>query len=118
MEQVEDLASHRQKFERAIDAVMAGGVKECLFLSSRRRVFSVVGKFGDEFIDPERPYCSCGDFFFRVERGREDVCYHLLSYRIAARTGRIDVIEFQDDEYGDYLSAIVSDIFEVLAKSG
>ena len=117
VEQVADLASHGQKFERAVDAVLAGGVKECRFLPSGRRVLSVVGKLGDELIDPEKPYCSCGDFFFRVKRGREEVCYHLLSYRIAARTGRVDIVEFQDEEYGDYLSAIVSDIFEVLSKS-
>ena len=116
-EQVADLAGLGQKFEKAIDAVMASAVKECRFLPSGRRVFSVVGKLGDEFIYPEKPYCSCGDFFFRVNRGREEICYHLLSYRIAARTGRIDIIEFHDDEYRDYLSAIVSDVFEVLAKS-
>ncbi len=117
VEQVANLASYGQKFEKAVDAVMAGGVKECRFLPSGRRVLSVVGKLGDEFIDPERPYCSCANFFFRVKRGREEICYHLLSYRIAAETGRVDVIEFKDDEYGDYLSAIVSDVFEVLTKS-
>ena len=115
-EQVGDLARYGEKFERAVDAVLAGGVKECRFLPSGRRVLSVVGKLGDEFIDPERPYCSCGDFFFRVKGGREEVCYHLLSYRIAARTGRVDVIKFQDEEYGDYLSAIVSDVFYVLTN--
>ena len=117
MDQVADLARYGQKFEKAIDTVMAGGVKECRFLPSGRRVLSVVGNLGDEFIVPEKPYCSCGNFFFRVLRGREEVCYHLLSYRIATKTGRVDIIEFQDDEYGDYLSAIVSDVFEVLAKS-
>ena len=117
MEQVSDLANYGRKFERAIDAVLAGGVKECRFVPSGRRVLSVVGKLGDEFIDPERPYCSCGDFFFRVKRSEVDICYHLLSYRIAVRTGRVDIIEFHDDEYGDYLSAVVSDVFEVFAKS-
>lgn len=117
MEQVSDLANYGRKFERAIDAVLAGGIKECRFIPSGRRVLSVVGKLGDEFIDPERPYCSCADFFFRVKRSREDVCYHLLGYRIAVRTGRVDIIEFHDDEYGDYLSAIMSDVFEVLVKS-
>jgi predicted nucleic acid-binding Zn finger protein len=117
-EKVTELAKHGRKFEKAIDTVLAGGVKECRFLPSGRKVLSVVGTLGDEFIDPERPYCSCSDFFFRVTGGREEICYHLLSYRIAVKTGRVAVMEFSDDEYGDYLSATVKDVFEVLTKSG
>ena len=115
---VAELARHGRKFEKAIDTVIAGGVKECRFLPSGRKVLSVVGTLGDEFIDPERPYCSCSNFFFRVTGGREELCYHLLSYRIAVRTGRVAVLDFSDDEYGDYLSATVKDVFEVLTKSG
>jgi len=113
-----EFARHGRKFEKAIDTVLAGGVKECRFLPSQRRVYSVVGTLGDEFIDPEKPYCSCSNFFFRVAGGSEELCYHLLSYRIATRTGRVAVVEFSDDEFGEYLSALVKDVFEVLAKSG
>lgn len=81
-------------------------------------MITVVGRMGDEFVDPERPYCSCSNFFFKVVGGREDACYHLLSYKISSRMGMTDVIEFSDDEYGPYLSATVGDVFEVLRKSG
>jgi len=114
---VPEFAKYGRKFEKAVDAVLTGGVKECRFLPSGRKVLSVVGTLGDEFIDPEKPYCSCSNFFFRVTGGREETCYHLLSYKIAARTGRLDFVEFGDDEYGEYLSAIVGDVFEVLTKS-
>jgi predicted nucleic acid-binding Zn finger protein len=117
-EKVPELAKHGRKFEKAIDTVLAGSVKECRFLPSGRKVFSVVGTLGDEFIDPGRPYCSCSNFFFHVMGGREELCYHLLSYMIATKTGRVAVVEFSDDEYGEYLSAIVKDVFEVLTKSG
>jgi len=117
-EKVAELAKHGRKFEKAIDTVIAGGVKECRFLPSERKVFSVVGTLGDEFIDPERPYCSCSNFFFRVMGGKEELCYHLLSYRIAVKTGGVVVVEFSDDEYGEYLSATIRDVFEVLTKSG
>jgi predicted nucleic acid-binding Zn finger protein len=117
-EKVAELAKHGRKFEKAIDTVITGGVKECRFLPSGRKVFSVVGTLGDEFIDPERPYCSCSNFFFRVMSGKEELCYHLLSYRIAVKTGRVVVVEFSDDEYGEYLSATIRDVFEVLTKSG
>lgn len=89
-----------------------------VFVPSGRKVITVVGRLGDELIDPERPYCSCSNFFFRVMAGREDTCYHLLSYRIAARAGKVDVLEFVDDEFGCYFSATVRDVFEVLQKSG
>jgi len=112
-----EFAKHGSKLDRAIDAVLAGGVKESVFLPSGRKVITVVGRLGDEFIDPERPYCSCSNFFFRVLGGREETCYHLLSYRIAAETGKLDVLRFSDEEYGPYLAATVRDVFEVLRKS-
>ena len=117
-EEVTEFARYGRKFDKAINTVMSGGVKECLFLPSGRKVFSVVGTLGDEFIDPEKPYCSCSNFFFRVSGGRDELCYHLLSYLIAVKTGRVSVVEFSDDEYGEYLSAIIKDVFEVLTKSG
>jgi predicted nucleic acid-binding Zn finger protein len=80
-------------------------------------VVTVVGRLGDEFIDPEKPYCSCSNFFFRVLGGREETCYHLLSYRIAVKMGRVDVVEFADEEYGQYLMATVRDVFDVISKS-
>jgi len=113
-----ELEKHGSKLDRAVDAVLAGGVKECRFLPSGRKVITVVGSLGDEFIDPERPYCSCSNFFFRVLGGREEICYHLLSYKIAVKVGKVDVVEFSDEEYGPYLVAAVRDVFEVLRKSG
>ncbi len=105
------------KLDRAIDAVVSGGVKEARFLPSGRMIVTVVGRLGDEFIDPEKPYCSCSNFFFRVLGGREETCYHLLSYRIAKKLGRVDVVDFSDEEYGQYLTATVRDVFDVLRKS-
>jgi len=110
-------AKHGSKLDRAIDTVLAGGVKESVFLPSGRRVITVVGRLGDEFIDPDKPYCSCSNFFFRVLGGREETCYHLLSYKIASETDRLDIVKFSDEEYGAYLAAMVGDVFEVLRYS-
>ena len=117
VEQVANLASYGQKFEKAVDAVMAGGVKECRFLPSGRRVLSVVGKEGDEFIDPQRSYCSCSHYFFRVLGGNDETCYHLLSHRIASELGTLDVVTFDDAEYGQVFATIVRDVFGVLERS-
>ena len=113
-----ELERYGAKLERALDAVMSGSVKEARFSPSGRTVITVVGRLGDEFIDPDRPYCSCSNFFFRVMGGKEDTCYHLLGHKIAAKTGKVDVTEFADEEYGAYLSAAICDIFVVLRRSG
>lgn len=112
-----EFAKYGRKFDKAVDTVLAGGVKECRFVPSGRKVFAVVGKMGDEFIDPEKPYCSCSNFFFKVLGGRDELCYHLLSYRIAVKTGRVDVVKFSDEEYAAYLTATIGDVFQVLARS-
>ncbi len=113
-----EFSKYGAKLDRAIDAVLAGGVKDVRFLPSGRRLFTVVGRLGDEFIDPDKPYCSCSNFYFRVLGGREDICYHLLSYRIATKTGMTQVLEFSDEEYAPYLAATMNDVFEVLGKKG
>ncbi len=113
-----EFSKYGAKLDRAIDAVLAGGVKDVRFIPSGRRLFTVVGRLGDEFIDPDKPYCSCSNFYFRVLGGREDICYHLLSYRIATKTGMTQVVEFSDEEYAPYLAAHMNDVFEVLGKKG
>ncbi len=111
------LAKYGTKLDRAVDTVLAGGVKESVFLPSGRKLYTVVGRLGDEFIDPEKPYCSCSNFFFRVLGGREETCYHLLSYKIASEVGKVDKTEFRDEEYRQYLVEAVNDVFDVLEKS-
>ena len=113
-----EFARYGPKLKKAIETVLAGGVKESRFRPSGRKLVTVVGRFGDEFIDPEKPYCSCSNFYFKVQGGREDACYHLLSYQIASKTGRVDVIGFDDEEYGPYLIAMLNDVFEVLGTKG
>lgn len=116
-ESVAEFADKGQKFDKAIDAVLAGSVKQIQFKPSGRKIFVVVGKMGDEFIDPEKPYCSCSNFFFKVLSGKDDLCYHLLSYKIAVKADRVDVIEFSDEEYPGYLAATIGDVSQVLDRS-
>lgn len=114
---VPEFQKHGAKLDRAVDAALSGSVKEAVFLPSGRRIVTVVGKMGDEFVDPGVPYCSCSNFYFRVLGGREDVCYHILGYEVASRVGKVDRIEFSDEEYGVYFAATVRDVLDVLRKS-
>lgn len=110
-------AKYGRKFDRAAETVLSGGVKEHRFLPSRRKVYTVVGNLGDEFIDPEKPYCSCSNFFFRAIGQRDELCYHLLSYKIASESNRVDVVSFDDEEYDSFLTAVVNDVFLILDRS-
>ena len=111
-----ELAKYASKFDKAIDTVLSRGVKECRFTPSGRKIIVVVGRFGDELIDPEKPYCSCANFYFKVIQGKEELCYHLISYRIASKAGLMDTMEFGDEEYGPYFTATVDDIMAALDK--
>jgi len=105
------------KAEQALNTALAGGVKEHRFKPSGRKILSVVGRQGDEFIDPEKPYCSCSHFFFRVLGGSDQTCYHLLSYRMASELGLVDMITFDDSDYGSLFATIVGDVFAVIDRS-
>jgi predicted nucleic acid-binding Zn finger protein len=112
-----ELSKHGRKLDKAIDTALAGGVKESRFVPSGRRILTVVGRLGEEFIDPDKPYCSCSNFLFRVMTGKEETCYHLLSHTIASRSGRVEVTEFSDEEYGQFLKAVIGDVFDVMNRS-
>jgi predicted nucleic acid-binding Zn finger protein len=105
-------------FDRALVTVLAGGVKEHRFRPSGRVIRTVVGRQGDELVDPIKPYCSCSDFFFRVLNGHSRLCYHLLSYLIASEWGRVDVVSLGDEEYGQFYRLVVKDVFSALDRSG
>ncbi len=110
-------SKYGSKFSKAVDIVSGRGVKEHRFNPSGRVIFTVVGSTGDEFIDPQKPFCSCSNFFFHVQTKKDDLCYHLLSYRIAFESKKLDVINFSDDEYNAVMEAVVRDVFSVLENS-
>jgi predicted nucleic acid-binding Zn finger protein len=111
-------AAYGPMLDRAMATVLTGGVKEHKFGPSGRVLRTVVGRLGDEFIDPEKPYCSCSDFFFRVLNGKSKLCYHLLSHTIATELGKTEVVIMDDEEYGQFYSMIIKDVFSVLDRSG
>ena len=119
----EELVSHfayyskyGNKFPKAVEAVLSGNVKKHTFSPSGRVVLTVVGRDGEQFIDPERPFCSCSNFFFKVLGGRAELCYHLLSYKIASESKRLDIIAFSDEEYASVLGAISRDVLTSLKQ--
>jgi predicted nucleic acid-binding Zn finger protein len=102
------------QFKRAVDAVLDSCVKKHVFRPSGRVIYTVVGRSGDEFIDPERPFCSCQHFFYRVLGGRDRMCYHLLSYKIACESENLEEVVFHDEEYATFLELLGGDLISPL----
>jgi predicted nucleic acid-binding Zn finger protein len=117
IESKEELASRfaryskdQSQFERAIEAVLRGCVKRHTFLPSGRYVYTVVGRNADEFIDPDKPFCSCESYFYSVLSAKAKYCYHILSYKIANEGGLIREVRFDDEEYDTFMRLLASDV--------
>lgn len=84
-------------------------VKLHIFEPSLRKIWTVVGKGEEHWIDPESNYCSCPGFYFGKLNGK-DTCYHLESAHLAKKENQVEKIVFSDDEFPDFLSGLISDL--------
>ncbi len=67
--------------------------------------------------DDSRLYCACSDFYYRVLSSKISECYHLLACKIALQEEMYVVVNFSDDEFPQFLRAIVSDNLKVDQRS-
>ena len=84
-------------------------VKLHIFEPTKRKIWTVVGKNNEHWIDPDCGYCSCPGFYFGKLNGKT-TCYHLESARFAQKENQVEIIVFSDDEFSDFLSTIISDL--------
>ena len=117
IESKEELASrfaryskNQSQFEKAIEAALGGCVKRHIFLPSGRYVCTVVGSNADEFVDPDKPFCSCESYFYGVLSTKVKYCYHILSYKIADESGLVQEVRFDDEEYDTFMRLLASDV--------
>jgi predicted nucleic acid-binding Zn finger protein len=95
--------------ERVESVVSEKRVKLHVFEPSQRKIWTVVGKGKEYWIDPDGEYCSCPGFYFGKLNGK-DTCYHLESAKLARRENNIEKIIFSDEEFSDFLSGLISDL--------
>ncbi|ABX12979.1 hypothetical protein [Nitrosopumilus maritimus] len=84
-------------------------VKLHVFEPSQRKIWTVVGKGEEHWVDPSGLYCSCPAFYFGKLNGK-DTCYHLDSVKLAQTENKVEKIIFSDDEFSDFLSGLLSDL--------
>ncbi len=90
-------------------AVSQKRVKLHLFEPSHRKIWTVVGRSKEHWLDPENDYCSCPSYYFGALKGK-NYCYHLESLRIARKENQFEVISFSDEEYGNVITGIIHDL--------
>lgn len=93
--------------EKAAGALAAGSVKLHLFQPSGRRLWTVVGKEGEYWVDPELVFCSCKDYYFVTLSGGAP-CYHIESVKKAIQEG-VEALEFSDGDYVAFLQALAAE---------
>jgi predicted nucleic acid-binding Zn finger protein len=103
-------SDQRGQLAKAVEAASGGGVKRHTFLPSGRHIYTVVGRNTEEFVDPEKQFCSCGSYFYGVLSAKIKQCYHILSYKIADESGLIEEVEFDDEEYDAFFKLLAHDV--------
>ena len=95
--------------DRIQNMVSEKRVKLHVFEPSQRKIWTVVGKNNEHWIDPDSVYCSCPGFYFGKLSGKT-TCYHLESAHLAIKENKVEKIIFSDDEFPNFLSGIISDL--------
>jgi predicted nucleic acid-binding Zn finger protein len=96
-------------FQRIESIVSEKRVKLHFFEPSQRKIWTVVGKSGEHWLDPDAEFCSCPGYYFGRLTGKL-TCYHLESVYLAKKENKIETIIFSDEEYADFISGIISDL--------
>ncbi len=68
-------------------------VKLHVFEPTQRKIWTVVGKGEEHWVDPDANYCSCPGFYFGKLNGKT-ICYHLESVELAKKENKIEQIIF------------------------
>ena len=89
---------------------MTKNVKLHSFYPSGREIWTVVGIEGDQLVIESQPYCSCRHFHYKVLSDKDQICYHLLSVKIARQLKAYDEIYLHDTEYSVLLKFLILDI--------
>ncbi len=95
--------------EKIESVVSQKRVKLHIFEPSQRKIWTVVGKGKEYWVDPESGYCSCPAFYFGKLNGK-DSCYHLESAQLANKENSFEKINFADAEFSDFISGLLLDL--------
>ena len=84
-------------------------IKLHIFEPSQRKIWTVVGKEKEYWIEPELNFCSCQSYYFNSVSGKNE-CYHLKSLNLAQKEDKIELIKFSDEEFSNFISGLISEL--------
>ena len=91
-------------------SVSSRSVKLHLFEPSKRKIWTIVGKEKEHWLDPIIGFCSCSGYYFSKMSDNKKECYHLETVRLAEKKQKTELIKFNDNEFGDFLKGLISDL--------
>ena len=97
------------KTEKIDSIITEKRIKLHIFEPSKRKIWTIVGKEKEYWLDPKMNFCSCQSFYFNSIAGKQE-CYHLKSVDVAEKENKIELINFSDDEFSDFISGLISDL--------
>ena len=89
--------------------VLEKRVKLHVFEPSGKKIWTVVGRGEEHWVDPTEFYCSCPGFYFAKLTGKA-TCYHLDSVKLAKHEAKSETIVFSDEEFPDFVKGLIDDL--------
>lgn len=97
--------------ERIKRTIEEGRVKLHVFMPSGRKLWTVVGKDKEYWLDPETIFCSCSAYYFGNLGDDPWTCYHIKSARKAQKENMVQEIAFSDSEFFGFVKGLLSDFW-------
>lgn len=88
-----------ERYQKASKVVQEGRVMKYVFKPSEKVVWIVQGREGKYQVMPSVGFCSCKDFYYKLEEGRGHVCYHLVAQRLAEALNVFETISRMDESF-------------------
>lgn len=87
----------------------SGGIKLHIFMPSERKIWTIIGKFDEHWVDPDLEFCSCKSYYFKT-LSEGEICYHLSNVEYAIKENKYIKIQFDDSEFMGFFKALITDI--------
>jgi len=98
-----------EKSKKIKSVITEKRIKLHYFLPSNRKIWTVVGKEKEHWLEPDLKFCSCSGFYFGMLKNKKP-CYHIDSLQIAKKEEQYERIEFSDDEFESFMSGLINDL--------
>lgn len=98
-----------EKSKKIKSVISEKRIKLHYFLPSNRKIWTVVGKEKEHWLEPDLKFCSCAGFYFGMLKNKKP-CYHIDSLQIAKKEEQYERIEFSDDEFESFMSGLINDL--------